>query len=172
MYIGQCHSPNSPHPPLPTQCPHIHSLCLSLYSCPVNRFIWTIFLKKFWSRIFSAYHQTCVLSFGFLVQLQVECTYCHHRAGRPIYSECSLLSCVPFFVTLWTVACQALLSMGILQARILSGLPCPSPGDLPDPEINPWYPVLAGRFFTVWAIGKLLLLLLSHFSCVRLCETL
>ena len=31
---------------------------------------------------------------------------------------------------------------GILQARILSGLPLPSPGDLPDPEIKPKSPAL------------------------------
>ena len=35
---------------------------------------------------------------------------------------------------------------GILQARIL---PFPSPGDLPDPGIEPKFPALQGRFFTV-----------------------
>ena len=40
---------------------------------------------------------------------------------------------------------------GILQASIGSGLPCPPPGDLPDPGTEPMSlmsPVLAGRFFT------------------------
>ena len=37
----------------------------------------------------------------------------------------------------WTIAHQAPLSVGILQARILSGLPCPPPGDLPNPGIEP-----------------------------------
>ena len=37
---------------------------------------------------------------------------------------------------------------GILQARILSGLLCPPPGDLPDPRIEPVSPALASRFFT------------------------
>ena len=40
---------------------------------------------------------------------------------------------------------------GILQARMLSGLPFPSPWDLPDPEIEPvslMSPALAGMFFT------------------------
>ena len=37
---------------------------------------------------------------------------------------------------------------GIFQARILSGLPFPSPGDLPNPGTEPVSPVLAGRFFT------------------------
>ena len=41
----------------------------------------------------------------------------------------------------WTVACQALLSKGVFQARIYwSGLPCPPPGDLPKPGITPSLP--------------------------------
>ena len=46
---------------------------------------------------------------------------------------------------------------GILQARILNGLPCPPPGDLPDPGIEPASPVslaLADRFFTAAPPGK------------------
>ena len=55
------------------------------------------------------------------------------------------------FVTPWTVAHQAPLPMGFSKQEYWSGLPSPSPGDLPDPEIEPTYltsPVLAGRFFT------------------------
>ena len=37
----------------------------------------------------------------------------------------------------WTVACQAPLSMGFFQQEYWSGLPFPSPGDLPDPGIKP-----------------------------------
>ena len=37
----------------------------------------------------------------------------------------------------WIVACQAPLSMGFSQHEYLSGLPCPPPGDLPDPGIEP-----------------------------------
>ena len=51
-------------------------------------------------------------------------------------------SCVPLFVNLWTVACQAPPSMGFFQARILSGLPFPSPGDLPDPGMELGSPTL------------------------------
>jgi len=39
-----------------------------------------------------------------------------------------------------------------------SGLPFPSPGDLPDPEIEPTYPALAGVFFTTEPPGKLIYL--------------
>ena len=62
-----------------------------------------------------------------------------------------LLSCqVKFniFVTSWTVACQVPLSMGFPRQEYWSGLPFPSPEDLPDPGIDPVSPALAGRFFT------------------------
>ena len=49
----------------------------------------------------------------------------------------SFFSQVQLFVTLWTVAHQAPLSMGFSRKEYLSGLPYPSPGDLPDSEIEP-----------------------------------
>ena len=45
-------------------------------------------------------------------------------------------------VTPWTVACQAPLSIGFPQQESWSGLPFPSPGDLPDPGIEPGSPAL------------------------------
>ena len=44
--------------------------------------------------------------------------------------------------TSWTVACQASLSMGFSRQEYRSGLPFPSPGDLPDPGIKPGSPAL------------------------------
>ena len=44
---------------------------------------------------------------------------------------------VQLFVTLWTVVRQVPLSMGFSRQEYWSGLPCPSPGDLPDPRIEP-----------------------------------
>ena len=52
------------------------------------------------------------------------------------------LSCVQLFVTPWTVAHQAPLSMEFSRQDYRSGLPFPSPGDLPDPGIQPGFPVL------------------------------
>ena len=52
------------------------------------------------------------------------------------------LSCVRLFVTPWTVACQAPLSMGFSRQEYWSGLPFPSPGDLPNPGIEPGSPAL------------------------------
>ena len=53
------------------------------------------------------------------------------------------------FATLWTVARQAPLSMGFSREEYWSGLPCPSPGDLPNSGIEPMSlmsPALAGGF--------------------------
>ena len=46
------------------------------------------------------------------------------------------------FVTLWILACQALLSMGFSRQEYWSGLSCPPPGDLADPGIEPASPAL------------------------------
>ena len=46
------------------------------------------------------------------------------------------------FATPWTVACQAPLSMGFSRQEYWSGLPFPSPGDLPNPGIEPRSPAL------------------------------
>ena len=48
------------------------------------------------------------------------------------------------FVTPWTVAQQAPLSMGFPRQEYWSELPFPSPGDLPDTVIEPTSPALAG----------------------------
>ena len=52
------------------------------------------------------------------------------------------LSCVRLFATPWTVTYQAPLSMGFSRQEYWSGLPFPSPGDLPDPRIEPKSPAL------------------------------
>ena len=45
-------------------------------------------------------------------------------------------------VTPWTITCQAPLSMGISRQEYWSGLPFPSPGDLPNPGTKPGFPAL------------------------------
>ena len=47
---------------------------------------------------------------------------------------------IRLFVTPWTVAQQAPLSMGFFRQEYWTGLPFPSPGDLPDPGIEPVSP--------------------------------
>ena len=68
--------------------------------------------------------------------------------------------------TLWTVARQASLSMGFSKKEYWSGLPCPPPGDLPNPRIKPASPLsppLAGGFFITAAAKSLQ-------SCPTLCD--
>ena len=65
-----------------------------------------------------------------------------------------LPSDVQLFVTLWTVAYQAPLSMGFSKQEDWSGLPYPTPGDLAYPGIEPRSlrsPLLADGFFTTSA---------------------
>ena len=61
------------------------------------------------------------------------------------------LSHVHLFMTPWAAACQVPLSMVFFRQEYWSRLPFPTPGNLPDPKIEPAYlasPALAGRFFT------------------------
>ena len=51
-------------------------------------------------------------------------------------------------MTPWTAARQGPLSMGFPRRAYWSGLPFPSPGDLPDPEIEARSPALAGGLFS------------------------
>ena len=59
-----------------------------------------------------------------------------------------LLSRVTLFATPWTVVYQASLSMGFSRQEYWSGLPFPSPGDLPDPGMKPGSPVLEADVLT------------------------
>ena len=63
------------------------------------------------------------------------------------------LSHVYSFVTPWTI-CRALLSMQFPRLEYWSGLLFPSPGDLPDPGIEPTYPSLTDGFSTTEPPGK------------------
>ena len=58
-------------------------------------------------------------------------------------ASCSVVSATP-----WTVAGQAPLSMGFSRQEYWSGLPFPSPGDLPDPGIEPGSPTLQAHSLT------------------------
>ena len=64
--------------------------------------------------------------------------YGYHEVCMCVLS-CSVMS---DSVTPRTVACWAPLSMGLIQARILEWVACPSPGDLPNPVTEPRSPTL------------------------------
>ena len=60
---------------------------------------------------------------------------------------CQSLSCVRLFATPRMVACQASLSMGLSRQECWSGLPFPSPEDLPNSGIEPGSPVLQADLY-------------------------
>ena len=64
------------------------------------------------------------------------------------------LSSVRLFATPWTVAYQAPPSMGFSRQEYWSGLPFPSPGDLPDPGIEPGFPAFQADTLTSESPGK------------------
>ena len=64
------------------------------------------------------------------------------------------LSCVRLFATPWTVPYQASLSMGFCRQEYWSGLPVPSPGDVPHPRIEPGSPTLEADALTSSCIGE------------------
>ena len=66
----------------------------------------------------------------------------------------TLFSRVRLFATPWTVAYQAPPSMGFSRQEYWSGLPFPSPGDLPDPGIKPGSPALQADALTSQPPGK------------------
>ena len=66
-------------------------------------------------------------------------------------------SCLTVCSSIDYIAWQAPLSMGFSRLEYWSGLPFPSPGDLPDPGsklASPVSPALAGRYFTIEPPGK------------------
>ena len=103
-------------------------------------------------------HQTHVSCIG----RQILDTLSHQ--GSPAYvfkclihcaCEPSCFSCICLIATSQTIAHQAPLSMGFSRQKCWSGLPFPSPGDLPDPGMEPTAPALAGGFFTTELPRKL-----------------
>ena len=87
------------------------------------------------------------------------CVVCMRQLlSKPYGHVCAQsLSCVWLFLTPRSEACHAPLSMEFPRQEYWSGLPLPSPGDLPDPGIEPVSPVsaaLAGGFFTTGSPGK------------------
>ena len=72
------------------------------------------------------------------------------------YFACWVVSVMSNSVTPWIVACQASLSMEFSRQEYWSGLPFPSPGDLPDPGIEPRSLALQGDSLPSEPPGKLL----------------
>ena len=117
--------------------PLTHPSKLCMLSIPLRRYPWSLQLPPATStkssNLVSPYGN--YLTIFFLGCVQACCHFGHVR----------------LFATLWNLAHQAPLSMGFSRQEYWSGLPCPPPGDLLDPGIEPGSldsPTLAGGFFT------------------------
>ena len=93
----------------------------------------------------------------YLVSINYTVDKCRHNCGQVCIHVSVLLlfkslSHVQLFATLWTVACQASLSMGFSRQEHCSGFPLAPPGDLPDTGIKPkslMSSASASKFFTL-----------------------
>ena len=65
-----------------------------------------------------------------------------------------LLQFIRLFASLWTLGCQAPLTMGFSRQEYRSGLPFPSSGDLPNPGIEPRSPALQAGSLPTESTGK------------------
>ena len=95
-------------------------------------------------QLIQAQNTTCFFSFFCLIFLKLKWS-----ATRSVVSW--------LFATPRTIACQAPQSTGFSRQEYWSGLPCPPPGDLPDPGLEPASlasPALAGVIFTTVLPGK------------------
>ena len=71
-----------------------------------------------------------------------------------VVTRACMLSRIWAFVTSWTVACKAPLSMGFPRQEYWTRLPFSSPGDLPNPGIEPTSPAFQADFSTTEPSGK------------------
>ena len=76
-------------------------------------------------------------------------------SGQTDFRLLAHFSHVQLFATLWTLTLQAPLSMGFSRQEYWSGLPCPLPGNLPNPGVF-CVSRIEGGFFTHWATWKAL----------------
>ena len=96
------------------------------------------------------WHKESAWEKGKCLKLQKTCYILHAVLLQSYLTLCNL----------WTVAHQAPLSMGFSRQEYWSGLPCPPPGDLPNPEIESVSlrsPALADRFLTTSTTWEALL---------------
>ena len=104
--------------------------------------------------IFKDKEQRIKSNFFFLCAIReicfVDSVELKHRISHSERVCAKLLQSFRLFVTPWTVARQAPLSMGFFRQEYWGGFPCPPPWDLPDPGIEPRSPAMAGGFFKHW----------------------
>ena len=83
------------------------------------------------------------------------------------FLHAQLLCCILLFVTLWTVAHQAPLSMGLFKQEYWSGLLCPPPGDLPNPGIEPTSPAVPPLQVDSFLLSPIMALIHNKITCLQ-----
>ena len=89
-----------------------------------------------------------------MINIYIEITVKFAETLKKVKVKVKSLSHVRLFATPWTVAHQAPPSMGFSRQEYWSGLPLPSPGDLPDPGIKPRSPASQADALTSEPPGK------------------
>ena len=131
---------------------------------------WT-FTKQLHTHSLNSHIMTCLLRMRRIFKKNKEPIISHRKLTLEIalitsfyFCVLSHFSCVWLCVILWTVAHQSPLSLGFSRQEYWSGLPCPPPGNLPNPGVDPEFRMslaLADGFFTTSAAGTL--------SCIPPC---
>ena len=114
-------------------------LCISHYT--TQAFIYLSHCLLYFLFPATSYTKLCLVAFHYPV------------FPNPVHVFCCF-SHVPLFATSWTVACQAPLSLGILQARILEWVAMPFSRGSSQPQNGTQIPCIAGKFFTVRATSR------------------
>ena len=115
-----------------TMIKHTHRKIQNGYGKTYSLLVWTKFYER---QVFSHAYDTSH----------------YHTISSCMYGGGLVAKSCPTLATPWTVVWHAPLSVGFSRQKYWSGLPFPSPGDLPDPGIEPGSPALAGGCFTIWA---------------------
>ena len=89
-----------------------------------------------------------------LLKIQVSFSYFEWCTLCTDVVHAQWLSCVEFFVTPWTVNCQAPLSMEFSRQEYWSGLPFSAPGDLPHSGMEPMFPALQADSLPLFYLGS------------------
>ena len=147
--------PGDPLPPPPTW----HAPC---DSDPVLSPTWDSQTRGPEREVKAVMCRTCIFHLDFIDSYDV---YCFEFLFLCFYALCVVSSsaqlCLPFWDRMYCSLASPL-SVGFSRQGYSSGLPFPSPGDLPNPGIKPWEfespesPILAGRSFTIGATWEAL----------------
>ena len=95
-----------------------------------------------------------VIATTFIITTTIICKCLPHPKHCAVLCCAQSLSCVQLFATPWTVAHQAPHPWEFSRQGYWSGLPCPPPGNLPDPGIEPGCPTLQANSLPTEPPGK------------------